>query len=150
MAVFEAGPVGRQHVRRIAHRFHAAGDDDIGITGHDGGTAHDRGLHAGTAHLVECGGFNRFGKAGLDARLARRGLALASHQHIAHQHLIDIFAGHTGFFHRGLDRNGTEFIGRQRRQLAEQATHRGARHTDNNDRIINCTHLKSPQGRDGV
>ena len=36
VAVLEAGPAAGQQVRRLGHRLHAAGDDDLGLAGLDG------------------------------------------------------------------------------------------------------------------
>ena len=41
--------------------------------------------------------------AGLDRRLPRRHLALPGHQHLAHQHVLDLLGRHAGALERGLD-----------------------------------------------
>ncbi len=143
MAILEAGAVVRQQVRRVSHGFHAARHDHRGVARGDGGAAHDGGLHAGAAHLVQRGRLDRFGQTALDGRLARRGLALASAEHIAHVDEVHIVACDAGFGERGLDRFGAQLIGGQARQFTHQAAHRGASHTNDDNRIFG-THGPSP------
>ena len=55
----------------------------------------------------------RLRQAGAERRLARRRLALAGHQAVAHQHFVDGVAGHAGALDRGLDRDGAELAARR-------------------------------------
>ena len=79
----------RQEVRRAVHRFHAAGDDDLGITGLDLGRGqHDR-LETRAADPVDGRRRGRVREPGLQRRLASRRLADASLEDLAHQDVVD-------------------------------------------------------------
>ena len=70
--------------------------------------ANDRGLHARSADLVDGHRFGRAGQASADRRLARRGLAEAGGEDVAHEHLVDLVAADSRAFDRRLDRGGAE------------------------------------------
>ena len=121
-----AGPV--QQIGSLAHAFHAAGQDDLGIAGANGlGREHD-GLEAGAAHLVDGEGGDGVGQPSLERRLPGRVLADARLQHLADDHLIDQPGRHLGP-PQGLGQDrGRELRGRQLRQpaeiLADRTSHR--------------------------
>ena len=73
----------------------------------------DRRLHARPADLVDRHRFGRARKAGAERRLARRSLAKAGGQHIAHEHLVDLIAFDPGPLDRCFDRSRAE-LGRAR------------------------------------
>src|SRR6185436_16617302 len=87
-AVAEAGT--RQQVRRLAHRLHAAGDGDLGITGADPHVGDADRAHARGADLVDRLRGDLLGDAALDLRLARGDLALAGLQDLAEDDLLDL------------------------------------------------------------
>ena len=67
VAVLPAGPGAEQQIGRLAHAFHAAGDDQVGVAGPDGlGRQHDR-LEARAAHLVDREGGDGVGSPALRA-----------------------------------------------------------------------------------
>ena len=125
----------RQQIRRVGHAFHAASDDHVDRTGCEGFRAHDRGLHAGTAHLVDRGRLDRLGKTGVNCCLTGRGLALPGGQYIAHIDALDICACDASALDRCFDRDGTEIGSADFAKRALHAAHRGAGVRENDDRI---------------
>ena len=67
------------------------------------------------------------GKAGAERGLARRCLALAGHQAVAHQHLVDGVAGDAGALDRGLDGDGAELVRGEGAEVAQHAADGRAR-----------------------
>jgi hypothetical protein len=123
-AVLDA--LSREHqVRRVGHAFHAAGDQDLGALGLQHVVREHHRAHP-EPHIfdsvtapVDCG------RPAPSTGLARRRLALAGHQAVAHQHLVDRIAGHAGALDRGLDRDGAELVRGERAEVAEQARRSG-------------------------
>ncbi len=56
------------------------------------------------------------GHAGLHGGLAGRVLALAGGEDLAEDDLVDVLGGNAGALESGLDRDGAEFVGGQRRR----------------------------------
>ena len=125
-----------QQVRRVGHRFHAADDDDIGVAREDGVAAHHRRLHARAAHLVDGGGLKALVFAGLDAGLASGGLALSGGKAVAHDDFVRFARLQLRFGHGGLDGQRAELVGGKACEVAQQAAHRGAGHTNDDDGIF--------------
>ena len=123
-------------VRGVGHGFHAADDDDAGIARHDGVAAHDGGLHAGTAHLVDRGGLKALVFASLETGLTGRCLALAGGKAVAHDDFIGFAGLQLCFGDSSLHGDGAELVGAEAGEIAQQAAHRGAGHTDDNDGIL--------------
>jgi hypothetical protein len=80
----------------IGHAFHAAGDDHVGAAGQQHVVAEHRRAHAAAAHLGQGHRAGAVGQAGAAQRLPSRRLALAGHQAVAHQHLVDAVARYAG------------------------------------------------------
>jgi hypothetical protein len=78
-----------QHVRRGAHVFHAASNDNVGIAAFDCLRGQVRGLEAAAAHLADDKRRHHIGQAGLDDCLARRVLAVAGGEHLAQDDFVD-------------------------------------------------------------
>jgi hypothetical protein len=81
-----------------AHVFLAAGHHDLAVAPGDGLRGQHHGLQARAAHGIDGQGGNLFGQAGLQRGLARRVLAGARGQHLAHDDLahlgrVDLGAG---------------------------------------------------------
>ena len=128
----------RDQVGRAGHRFHAARNDDVGAASHQLVVREDGRLHRRAAHLGERHGAGGHRQAGLEQRLACRGLALAGHQAVAE---VDVFDGgriDAGALHGGLDRDGAQITGGLAGKIALEGAHRGARGADDNDWIIHC------------
>jgi len=84
-------PAGIRHcVRDIAHVLHAARHDDVGVTGTDGLGSQGDGLHPRGADLLNGDYVRLLGETGVDRRLARRILAAACSQDVAHDDLVKI------------------------------------------------------------
>src|SRR3546814_8277094 len=74
------------------HLFHAARDDQFDAAGGERLGAHDDGLHARPADLVDGRRLHRLGQAGLYRGLPRRRLAKSGGQHTAHIDALDVIA----------------------------------------------------------
>ena len=71
------------------------------------------GLEARAADAVDRRGAGAVVEAGLQRRLARRRLADAGLEHLAHEHLVDLVVSrHAGALDRGRDRDAAERGGR--------------------------------------
>src|SRR5262249_40472598 len=79
-----------QQVRRIAHAFHAAGDVEVPVAGLDRLRGEHYRLEAGAADLVDGDGGDIRWDATMQRRLARRSLALARGDDVAHDDLVDV------------------------------------------------------------
>ncbi len=78
----------RKQVGRLAHAFHAAGDDDLGFAGADRlGCEHDR-LQAGAADFVHGVRGYGIGQPSEQCRLAGRVLADAGLHDVAHDDFV--------------------------------------------------------------
>ena len=93
----------REHVGRLRHRLHPAGDGDLDVTGADRGVEHAGGAHARGADLVDRLGGDLLRDPGVDLRLARRDLARAGLQHLAHHDVLHLLGRDAGALERGLD-----------------------------------------------
>jgi hypothetical protein len=122
-----------QHVRRQAHRFLAAGDDEIGVAAGDRLRAQHGGLEARAAHLVDGHRGHHVGQPGLDRRLARRVLAHAGGQHLTEDHVGDLLGLHAAPLQQFTDDDGAQVRGRRSRQASAEFSDCGARGTDDDD-----------------
>ena len=88
-------------VRRHAHRFLAAGDDDVAVAVHDRLVAKRNGAQARAAQLIDAPGraFDR--NAGGDRGLAGRVLALTGRENLTHNDFADAGALDPGALERG-------------------------------------------------
>ena len=68
-------------------------------------------------------------------RLARRGLSQACRQNAAEQHLVDPLWCQAGPPQRGADDKGPQGGGSQPREITLETSKRGARRSDDDDRI---------------
>ena len=125
-----------EQVRGVGHAFHAARNHHVDAPRGERFGAHDQRLHARSADLVDRGRLDRSGQAGLDRRLAGRGLTKSSRQHAAHINALDIAARHAGAFDRRPYRSRAEIGRRNVRQYALHRAHRGARVRQDDDRIV--------------
>jgi hypothetical protein len=80
----------------------------FGVACEDGVAAHDGGLHAGAAHLVNGHGFEAFVLTGIEPGLAGRGLALTGGQAVAHDDLVGFAGCEAGFLDGGGDRDASQ------------------------------------------
>jgi hypothetical protein len=113
--------------------------------------AEHHGAHARAAHLRERDRAGRLRQAGAERRLARRRLALAGHQAVAHQDLVDGVAGDAGALDRGLDGDRAELVRGEAAEVAEHAADRRADGGDDDDgfghgRLL-CNESDSEGGR---
>ena len=100
-------------VRRHAHQFLAAGNDDVAVAVEDRLVAERDRAQARAAELVHAPGRALDRDAGRDRGLARRVLALTGGQDLAHDDLGDPAAFDAGALQRLLDRDLAKLMGRQ-------------------------------------
>ena len=127
-------------MRRAAHRFLAAGGDDLGIARHDLLHAQRHGAEAGAAELVDAPGRAFLGDAGMDGGLAGGVLALAGGEDLAEDHLLHFGGLDLGAFHGGLQGDGAQEGGRHARQRAVEGPYRRARRRDDDNPISRPGH----------
>ena len=120
----------RQQVRRVGHRLHAAGDDDVELAGPDELVGQRDRVEAGQADLVDRQRGHVHRDAALDRGLAGGDLAGAGLEHLAHDHVLDLVGRDARALERGLDRDAAEVGGGEVLERAEQPAHRGARSGD--------------------
>ena len=126
VAVLEALAGLRQQVRRLGHRLHAAGDDDLVLAGADQLVGHRDRVDAREADLVDRDRRDVHRDAAVDRRLAGGVLPGAGADDLAHDHVVDLVAGDAGLLERALDGDATEVGRREVLEAAEQAADRGA------------------------
>ena len=125
-------------VRRLAHRFLAAGDHDVAVAVEDGLVAERHRPQARAAELVHAprGALDR--NAGGDRGLAGRVLALTGGQDLAHDDLGDPAALDAGALERLLDRDLAQFMGRQAGKRPVERADRRAGRADDDDIVFHC------------
>ncbi|MNH37795.1 hypothetical protein D3C79_987460 [compost metagenome] len=92
-----------------------------------------QGLEAGAAELVQGHGRHRERQAGEDGGLARRVLAGACGEHLAHDHFIDLLALESGLGQQLADHRSAQFLGGDVGQGALKAADGGTGGGDDND-----------------
>ncbi|MCY1231471.1 hypothetical protein D9M72_439210 [compost metagenome] len=112
-------------MRRHRHGLHAAGDDDIRITGCNLLHAERHGTKTGTAELVHAPGGFLLRKTRLHRRLTRRVLALAGLQDLAEDHLVDLACLDACALEHALDDGGAEFVRRCVGECTVEGSDRG-------------------------
>ncbi len=117
--------IGEQ-VRRVRHRFHAAGDDDLELAGTDELVGERDRVEAGEADLVDRDRRRAHADAGFDRGLPGGDLPGAGLQDLAHDHVLDLLGRDAGALERGLDGEAAEVDGAEVLERTEQATHRRA------------------------
>ena len=133
-------------VRRLAHRFLAAGDDDVAVAVGDRLIAERDRAQAGAAQHVDLPGRRLHRNAGADRGLPAGILAFARRQDLAHDHFGDVLALDPGAIQRRLDRDLSELVRWQRRQRPVERADGGTGGTDNDDVVF---HDKSPDAGGG-
>ena len=118
----------------MGHRLHAAGDDDLELAGADELVGQRDGVEAGQADLVDRQRGDVHRDAALDGGLARRDLARAGLDDVAHDHVVDLVGRDAGALERGLDGDPAEVRGGEVLERAEQPAHRGAGSSDDDGR----------------
>ena len=117
-----AEPGFREVVRGEVHALHAAGHDEVGVAGPDGGGGqHDR-LQAAAADPVDRRRGHRRRKPGRERRLARRRLPGPGLEDLAHVDLVERRVGREpGTLDGGPDRDAAEPRRRHVRERASEA-----------------------------
>ena len=135
LGVAHAEAVARigQHVRRGAHVFLAAGDDDVGVAALDGLGRQVGRLQAAAANFADGKRRHHVWQAGLDDGLARRVLAGAGGEHLAHDDFIDGGRIDTDPGQQGLDHVRAEVDGRDLCQCAAELADGGTASGDDYD-----------------
>ena len=120
-------------VRRLAHAFLAAGDDDLAVAAADRLIAQRHGAQPGAAQLIDPVGGDLEGDAGRDRGLPRRVLALASGEDLAEDDFGDLGRLDPRTPHRLDDRDLAELVRRQARKPAIEGSDWGAGGAGNHD-----------------
>ena len=122
-----------QQIRRVGHRFHAAGDDDVGLTGGQPVPRRHRRGHARAAHLVQRRGRHPIVQARGEGGLSRRGLPQTRREHAAHHHRVHALPATA--LQRPRDRRAAQRGCVDGRQGTLKAAHRRARRTRDHDLV---------------
>src|SRR6266853_788247 len=120
-------------VRRLAHAFLPAGDDDLGIAVADRLVAERHGAQPRTAELIDAVGGDLEGDSGSDGGLPCRVLPFTGGEDLAHDHLRHVLRLDMGAAQRLGDRYLTKLMGRQAREPADEGPNRGPRGARNDD-----------------
>ena len=111
----------KHQVRRVGHALHATGHHHRCRPCSQHVVREHHRPHPRAAHLGQSDRASAVGQTGATHRLARRGLTLAGHQAVAHQHLVDGVARHARALDRGANRHRAQLPGSERRELPQQA-----------------------------
>jgi hypothetical protein len=126
VAVLETGAGPLDQVRGPAHALHPARGDDLGVSSLDRlSRKHDR-LEPGPAHLVDGVRGDRVRQPREQGCLPGRVLADAGLDHVAHDHLIDLFGPDAGPLEGLGECDRPEPRGGDVGQFAEELADRGA------------------------
>ena len=125
---------------RAAHRFLAAGGDDLGIAREDLLHAERHGAKPRAAQLVDAPGGGFLGNAGVDGGLAGRVLALSGSEDLAEDHVVHLGTLDLGTLQRGLQGNGAQIGGRNAGQRPVEGTNRRARRRYDDNPISSAGH----------
>ena len=122
-----------QDVGRGAHVFLSARNHDLAVAiGHGLGRQHD-GFEARAAHGVDGQRRGFLGHTTLDERLARRVLARACSQHLAHDDFANLVSAQPGALQQVFDDRRTQLRRRHFGQAAAKFANGSARGCDDND-----------------
>ena len=124
VAVLEALAGLRQQVRRLGHRLHAAGDDDLDLARADQLVGQRDRVDAREADLVDGDARDVHRDAARDRGGARRVLPGAGQDDLAHDHVVDLVAGDAGLLERAGDGDAAEVRGGLVLEPAEQPADR--------------------------
>ena len=127
-------------MRRVGHRLHATGHDDLGVAGADAPVGLVDGVHAGEAHLVDRGGRDVHRDAAVDGGLAGGDLPGAGLEDVAHVDVVDLVAGESGLVECGADGEPAELDGGERGERARQLADRGAGPGEDDDGWVHEQH----------
>ena len=120
-------------MRSHAHGFLPAGDHDFGVTVKQRLIAQRHRTQTAAAQLVDapCRAFDR--NAGRNRSLSGGVLALRGSEDLAHDDFRNTARLDAGALQRGLDGDGAQIVGRQRRESTVEASDRGAGGADDDD-----------------
>ena len=96
-------PLSHEQVRRVGHRLHAAGHDDLELARPDQLVGQGDRVQPGQADLVHGDPGRGHRDAGGDRGLARRDLPGPGLQHLAHDHVLDLVGPHAAALQGGRD-----------------------------------------------
>jgi hypothetical protein len=113
-------------VRRVRHRLHAPGHDDLELAGPDQLVGQRDRVQSGQADLVHGDPGRGHRDARGDRGLARRDLPGAGLQHLTHDDVLDLLGPHAAALEGGRDGVPAQRRGRDILEVAEQAAHRGS------------------------
>jgi hypothetical protein len=120
-------------VRRHAHGFLTAGDDNFGIAIEQRLVAQCHRAQARTAQLIDAPGWAFHRDTGRDRGLTGRVLALRRGQDLTHDHLGNTARLNARALQRSLDGDGAEIVGRRGGERTIETSDRGAGGADDDD-----------------
>ena len=113
VAVLVARAAVHQQVRRLGHRFLAAGHHDVELAGPNQLVSQGDGVDTRQAHLVDRQRGDVPADACVDRGLPGRHLPGTRGQDLAHDHVLDREAGYAGLLQRALDGDGAQIRARE-------------------------------------
>ena len=123
-------------VRRLAHRFLPAGDDDFGIAVEHRLVAERNRAQPRAAELVDAPGRTLDGNPSANGCLTGGILSLPGGQDLPQDHLGNLRSFHAGPAQRFLDRDLSQFVGRQGGKRTVERADRGAGRADDDDIVL--------------
>src|SRR5690606_15180012 len=122
-------------VGSLAHRLHAAADDDLGLSQSNRPSAREDWLKPGAADFVDRYGRSLVGETGRERRLARGRLTDAGLEDVSHVHSVDAGTGEASVGEGGRDGGGAQLRRGERREGAEEGADRRAARADDVDAV---------------
>src|SRR5690349_24767291 len=137
-----------QQVRRVAHRLHAARDDDLSVAELHSLRRHHHRFQTRATHLVHshCGNCRRY--SSLQCRLPRGILSQACLNHTSHDHFINVFRLHARALHALAHNDRAQLRRGKTFQRSQKLSHRRARRADDYC-FVQFRHFRTPYVRLG-
>src|SRR5439155_22860932 len=130
---------------RVRHRFPPARHDDVEVPGTDHRVGDLDGAEGRGAHLVDRVGRHLLRQACADRRLARRGLARARLQDLAHDHVLDVAWSEPRTIERGANRDRAELGRLEAREPAAEPPERRPNRSDDDRAPSHAPSVARPQ-----
>jgi hypothetical protein len=114
----------------VAHRLHAAGEDDVVVAGANRLGREGHRLEAGAAHLVDRESRDGDRQPSLEGRLAGGVLPDAGGDDVPHDDVLDVLRRHTGALQGLLQDHSAERRSGEPLESSEELSDRGSRRRD--------------------
>ncbi len=130
ITIFVTLPALFEQMRGLTHGFLTARDDDLVLASADQLIRERDRVDTGQAHLVHRQGGHIHRNARCHGRLPGRDLPRARGEHLAHDHVVDLFRRDAALLQRRLDGETAQVGTAEVLQTPEQSTDRGSRTGD--------------------